>query len=112
MVLGECPFCHRLLAAEQVSKEEVDSSITVDQREPARIAAGRYTPTKGPTDYPAEDLITYKLTFRCKHCGKEWTKLSNKEVDLPRSYVLGEEEKTEYDAEEEGAREEEYVRET
>ncbi len=51
-----------------------------------------------------EGYITYKLGYRCKHCGKQ---------DVPKSYVENEEEKTDYDAdkEEEEAREEEYARE-
>ena len=41
-----------------------------------------------------EDWVSYKLTYRCKHCGKEWTKMSEKEVELPRSYVKEEYEGT------------------
>jgi hypothetical protein len=37
-----------------------------------------------------EDWVSYKLTYRCKHCGKEWTKISEKEIELPRSYVKSE----------------------
>lgn len=37
-----------------------------------------------------EGLVSYKLTYRCKHCGKEWTKLSEKEVNLPESYIKNE----------------------
>jgi hypothetical protein len=60
-----------------------------------------------------EAFITYKLGYRCKHCGKEWSRLSVKAVGLPENYVEDEEEKTEYDAskEEEEAREDEYVEE-
>ena len=60
-----------------------------------------------------EDFITYKLGYRCKHCGKQWTQLSVKAVEIPESYLENEEEKTDYDAdkEEEEAREEEYDRE-
>ena len=58
-------------------------------------------------------FTTYKETYRCKHCRKEWTKLSVEEVGIPKQYVEDEEEKTEYDAEQETkeAREEEYARE-
>jgi hypothetical protein len=60
-----------------------------------------------------EAFITYKMTYGCKHCGKEWTKISAETKPLPRDYVIDEAEKTDADAEveAEGAREEEYVRE-
>lgn len=60
-----------------------------------------------------EAFITYKMTYRCKHCGKEWTKISVEAKTLPRDYVIDEDEKTEADAETESedAREVEYIRE-
>ena len=96
MVLEECPYCHKLFVAEEVSKEEVDSNISKDPlapEEPAWIAVNpRSAPRRlGPTDYPGKDFITYKVLYRCKHCGKEWTKMSEKTVDVPRSYVEDEE---------------------
>jgi hypothetical protein len=55
-----------------------------------------------------EAFISYRLSYRCKHCGKTWTKLVEKKP-LPRAYVVDEEEKTDYDAHiEEEAREDEY----
>ncbi len=114
MVLEECPFCHKLFVAEQVSREQVDSNIVSNQPHvfpsgSSRITSGPWYPRTSSAEPPAEDFITYKLTYRCKHCGKEWTKLSEKEVNIPRSYIEDEEERTEYDAdkEEEEAREEE-----
>jgi hypothetical protein len=38
-----------------------------------------------------EAFIIHKLTYRCKHCGKEWSKLSTEEKPLPREYVENEE---------------------
>ncbi len=60
-------------------------------------------------DHP-EAFLAYKLTYRCKDCGKEWTKLSVDEVGIPKSYVEDEEENTEYDADKEAeeSKEEEY----
>jgi len=60
-----------------------------------------------------EAFLTFRETYKCKHCGKEWAKLSVEEIPLPREYVEDEEEKTDYDAhvEEEEAREEQYARE-
>ncbi len=82
----ECPFCHRPFSAELVSKEKLDSSMVVP--EPAeKIQIGR--DLTSPLSR-SEDWIGYKLTYRCKHCGKEWTRTSEKEVELPRSYVENE----------------------
>jgi hypothetical protein len=123
-VLEECPFCHRPFSAEQISKEEVDSSIVMEQS--GSMGAGGLRGLTGMLGLAIEpglsietiasnpeDYITYKLGYRCKHCGKQWTRLSVKAVDVPKSYVENEEEKTDYDAdkEEEEAREEEYDRE-
>jgi MoaA/NifB/PqqE/SkfB family radical SAM enzyme len=37
-----------------------------------------------------QDWVTYKLTYRCKHCGHEWTKLSEREVEIPRALIKDE----------------------
>lgn len=136
MILHECPYCHRPFEAELLSKEEIDSSEATKVSDfPLElslvhgITRGGLTPSLGAGTlglvlglgeseketialHP-EAFITYKITYRCKHCGKEWTKISVEEKPLPREYVLDDEEKSDYDAsiETEGAREEEYVRE-
>lgn len=38
-----------------------------------------------------ETFITYKVGFKCKHCGETWTKIMVEEKQLPREYVLDEE---------------------
>ncbi len=136
MVLHQCPYCHRPFEAELLSKQEIDSSeatrvgdaplemgvvsgITQGGLRPG-VAGGRFGLVLGldPSDRDAialhpEAFITYKIAYGCRHCGKEWTKISVEEKSLPRNYVLDEEEKSDYDAsvEAEEAREEEYVRE-
>jgi hypothetical protein len=136
MVFRECPFCHRPLEAQLLSKTEIDSSeatkmsdfpvemspvqgITQGGLRPA-IAGGMMGLVFGleESDRNAialhpEAFLTYKMTYRCKHCGKEWTRISIESKPLPREYVVDEEEKTDADAEAEAgeAREEEYVRE-
>ena len=119
--LHECPFCHKLRAAQQVAKEEIDSNEVTKQTAVfqqgtlgmglGRIGIGPEIGIERVADHP-EDFITYKLTYKCKDCGKEWSKLAVKEVELPKKYVKDEEEKTDYDAsrEAEDAREEEYSR--
>lgn len=127
MVLRECPFCHRPFEAELLSKKPVDSSevakignfppgLTGGMR---ATGPGRNLLILGLTDdrrkavamHP-EAFITYQLNYRCKHCGKEWTKISVEEKQIPREYLEDDREKTDYDAhvEEEEAREEEYAR--
>jgi hypothetical protein len=111
LVLKECPFCHKLLAAQLVSKEEVDSGEILSQNDVIFRRAFLRSRVQGIAERP-EAFVTYKLTYRCKSCSKEWSRLSVKEIGLPKEYVEDEEEKTEYDAdkEEEQAREEERER--
>ncbi len=125
LLFKECPFCHRLLAAEQLSREEIDSNEVTTQIDnipqgtmPGGLGSAGLGIGIGPNveferfkDEP-DAYITYKVTFRCKDCGKEWTKLEVEHVKIPLQYVEDEAEKTDYDAdvEEEEAREEEYAR--
>jgi hypothetical protein len=122
-MLDECPFCHKPFAVQEVSKEQVDSALVKSSTQPGRVGTTRLSrlgsgqlgqpPSPERPEYaPSEDFLTYQVPYRCKYCGKEWTKLEEKEVDIPRSYVGAEQEKTDVDAgrEEEAAREEDYAR--
>jgi hypothetical protein len=136
MVLHECPFCHRPFEAQLLSKTEIDSSearkmsdFPVELSPVEGITQGGLRPATGTgmmglviglddSDRNAiamhpEAFLTYRIAYRCKHCGKEWTRISVESKPLPREYVIDEEEKTDADAraEAEEAREEEYVRE-
>jgi len=132
MVLHQCPFCHRPFEAELLSKEQVDSSevasvgdFPIERGIAGGLTEGGLLVSRGSLVLGLSDdeketvamrpeaFITYKALYKCKHCGKEWTKLSVEEKPLPRAYVEAEEEKTDYDAhiEAERAREEEYARE-
>lgn len=82
LVLDSCPACHRPFALVQVSKEPVDSSTEDMLKEPPRMASGRYTPIVNPT--PVEFVTTYKIVYRCKHCGKEWSKTETEEREVDR----------------------------
>lgn len=132
MVLRECPFCHRPFEAEALSKEQVDSNEVTkvsdfpSEKNPltGQINQGGFVMSRGSlvlglseeekntVAMRPEAFITYKLSYRCRHCGKEWTKLQVEEKPIPRAYIEDEEEKTDYDAhvEEKEAREEEYAR--
>jgi len=96
---NECPFCHRPFSAQLISKDKVDTSLEAPKPESGGTIVGRQLTSRYSH---GEDSVTYKLTYRCKHCGKEWTKLSEKEVEVPRGYV-----ESEYEQEERaGSREE------
>lgn len=82
MVFDECPFCHRPFSAERVSREEVDSNTEGLLLEPPRMGIGRGP--RSPAPSPVEIFLTYKTTYRCKHCGKEWTRTSEDEKSIPR----------------------------
>jgi hypothetical protein len=94
MVLEECPFCHRLLAAEKISKEQVDSNTQGLLKDPRTFESGVKVLPAGRRNIPVPDIfapspvqyfITYKILYRCKHCGKEWTKTSTEENEIARS---------------------------
>ncbi len=130
MVLKSCPFCHRPFDAELLSKEQIESRELTKFTDSAAVYSmgGQmeqgglyYSMISGPTEderaavamHP-EAFLTHRSIYKCKHCGKEWAKISVEEIPLPREYVEDEErdEKSDYDAhvEEEEAREEEYDR--
>jgi hypothetical protein len=106
LVLRECPFCHRPLEALLLSKEEIDSSEATKVSDfPVEMSPltgmtqgglslgtilGLDESERNAIAMNPEAFITYRLTYRCKHCGKEWTKISSEEKPLPRDYVLDE----------------------
>ena len=93
MVLDSCPFCRRPFAAEQVSREPVDSSTEDMLKDPPRIASSRYSPTMDPRPAqswdptPVEFFTTYKIVYKCKHCGKEWSKTETEEREVDRKFA-------------------------
>jgi hypothetical protein len=112
LVLEECPFCHKFLAGELLSKEEIDTAEALKEKD-AFFRMGITIETgERIADHP-EGFITYRYLYKCKDCQKEWSKFKVQEVAIPKEYVEEEEEKTEYDAdkEEEEAREEQYAQE-
>ena len=93
MVLDECPYCHRPFEGELLSTEPVDANEVLRR---TRL---------GPK---AQAYLTYKETYRCRHCAKTWSRIKVETVGLPPQYIQDSTEKSEYDAdvEEEEAREE------
>jgi len=112
LVSEECPFCQKFLAAELLSKEEVDTAETLKEKDVFFKMGLTIETGERVADHP-EAFVTYRLGYRCRDCGKEWTKFRVREVGIPKEYVEDEEEKTDYDMEreEEDAREEQYARE-
>jgi hypothetical protein len=112
LVLEECPFCHKFLAAELLSKEEIDTAEALKEKD-AFFKMGITIETgERVADHP-EAFIAYRFAYKCRDCGKEWNKFKIREVGVPREYAEDEEEKTDYDLgkEDEDAREEQYARE-
>jgi hypothetical protein len=112
LVLEECPFCHKFLAAELLSKEEVDTAEALKEKDVLFNMGLSIETGERVADHP-EGFLTYKFAYRCRDCGKEWRKFKVREVGIPTEYVEDEEERTDYEAgkEEEDAREEQYARE-
>lgn len=111
MVLHQCPYCHRPFEAELLSKEEIGSSEATRVGDtPLAMSAIRGITQSGvrpgvaggrlglilelePSDRDAialhpEAFITYKLGYRCKHCGTEWAKISVEEKPFPETMCL------------------------
>jgi hypothetical protein len=112
LVLEECPFCHKFLAGELMSKEVVDTAEALKEKD-ALFKMGITIETgERIADHPGA-FVTYRFAYRCRECGKEWNKFKVRDVEVPREYVEDEEEKTDYDAdgEDEDAREEQYAKE-
>jgi len=110
LVLEECPFCHKFLAAELLSKAEIDTAEALKEKD-AFFKMGITIETgERVTDHP-ESFVTNRFAYKCRECGKEWTKFSVLELGLPGEYGEDEDDKTDYDAgkEEEDAREEQYA---
>jgi len=112
LVSEECPFCHKFLAAELMSKEEMDTGEALKEKD-ALFRMGISIETgERIVDHP-EAFVTYRFAYRCRDCQKEWNKLEVQEAGIPGESVEDKEERTDYDAgrEEEDAREEQYARE-
>ena len=33
-----------------------------------------------------EAVLTYNVTYKCDHCGKEWSKIETENVEIPEEY--------------------------
>jgi len=112
LVSEECPFCHKFLAGELMSKEEIDTAEALKEKD-AFFKMGISIETGERVADNPKAFITYRFAYKCGDCGKEWNKFRIREAGSPREYAEDEEEKIDYDGgkEEEDAREEQYARE-
>lgn len=110
MVLEECPYCHKFLAAELISKQEIDTAEVLKEKDIFYRMGIPIETGERITDNP-EAFLTYKFAYKCRQCGKEWSKLKVEEVQLPKEYAESEAEESDFDAdgEEEEAREQQYA---
>ena len=113
-VLHECPYCHRVEAAQVISKTPVDSSMLQPQDLPDRNR-GVFIATRQRNLEPMEvdpksatEVTAYKVDYRCKHCGREWSRTVTEDVKIPEEYAEYEDEDRD---EAESANEEELVEE-
>ena len=84
----------------------MDSSTEGMLREPPRTAFGRVGTPSLVDPSPVEFFTTFKVVYRCKHCGKEWTRTETEEREVERRYA-GPEQASEADVEGEAERYEE-----
>jgi hypothetical protein len=109
LVLEECPFCHKFLAAELISKQEIDTADMLKEKD-VFYRLGVPVETGERIAANPEMFITYQLGFKCLQCGKEWSKLKVEGVSKPKEYAESEDEESDYDndREQEEAIEEQY----
>ena len=112
MVSEECPFCHKFLGAELVSKQGIDIADMLKEKD-VFYRLGVPVETGERIAENPEMFATYKLGFKCRQCGKEWSKLKIEGIKIPKEYVEGEDEESDYDLErdEEAVGEEQYAEE-
>lgn len=112
MVLEECPFCHKFLAAELISKQEIDTAEMLKEKDVFYKLGVPVETGERIADNP-EMFATFKLGFKCRQCGKEWSKLTIEGVTVPKEYAESEDEGADGDVyrEEEEPGEEQYAEE-
>jgi hypothetical protein len=93
-----------------LSKEVIDAAEALKEKD-ALFKMGITIETgERLADHP-DDFIAERFAYRCKECGKDWTKFKVREVGINREDVEDDEGKVDFDAgkEEEDAREEQYA---
>jgi hypothetical protein len=65
----KCPSCHRRFTSEEVSRDLLDSDAITSQDFVTPNLRFSFPEDDFET---AEHVQTYKVTYKCKNCGKEW----------------------------------------
>ena len=106
LVSEECPYCHKFLGAELVSKQEIDTADILKEKDIFYKLGVPVETGERITENP-EQFVTYKLGFKCRQCGKEWSKLKLEGVKTPKGYTESEDDEPDYNGESEEDPEEE-----
>ncbi|MDH2901218.1 MAG: hypothetical protein PXY39_09625 [archaeon] len=89
----ECPQCHRPFRVMLEDKEVVDDERAEDFKEDLKekvedaldalepIHVRPWVPGSHGRDVEVDEK-TYEYTFKCKHCGNEWTEFKTKEKQV------------------------------
>ena len=83
MILEICPYCHRPFEAKAIASEEVDASDLTREEITPKSTEPRPPFIRGHVGPRAPEAV---LTYKCKHCGKEWSKIETKDGRLPEEY--------------------------
>ncbi len=100
----------RLICLVVLSKEVIDAAEALKEKD-ALFKMGITIETGERLADRPDEFIAQRFAYRCKECGKEWTKFKVQEVGTNREDVEDDEEKTDFDSgkEDEDAREEQYA---
>ena len=93
-----CPSCGRRFEIRLVSKKEVDSESIPETEEHVADASLLGMPRATPMVEPIAlgegapvivDVEEFQYTYRCKHCGHEWSEVhkTEREYDAPKGYT-------------------------
>ena len=106
----ECPFCHKFLGAELLSREEADTREVLKEKDLFLKTGLTVEAGERIAEHP-DSFVTYKFAYRCRECGKEWARFQIRKAEISREYVEDEEEKTDHESDEESEAErgEEYT---
>ena len=101
----ECPFCHKFLGAELLSREEADTREVLKEKDLFLKAGLTVEAGERVAEHP-EAFATYKFAYRCRECGKEWARFQIRKAEISREYIEDEEEKVDYESDKEAEEEE------
>ena len=85
-----CPSCGRRFEIQVVGKKEVDSEILPEDETRPVDTSLLVSPTMMHDDAPViVDIEDFQYTYRCKHCGHEWSEIQKTErkYDAPKGYA-------------------------